>query len=389
MQRFPHSSPLVATLIAASLAAGGAHAGEFKPSQGKHVAGQYIVVFDDLTYTDKAAELAANHELHLASRAHGFRIGARWNSLLRGAAIAGLNEDTARAVAKLPGVAYVLADEIGELATLQTGANDHIDLVDQRTWPGDGTYTYFYTGAGVDVFIVDNGLNISHPDVVGRASQPFDGIGTPGGGDHGLAMATLAAGTVYGVAKQATIKSVRVSGPGSAVSVLLSGLEWVNTHKTNPRSVVNISLIYQANPAIDTAVGNLVGNGFAVFVAAGNKGAGFEGVAGNACNYSPARVPGAYTVSSGTVGGRRQNWANFGPCVDLFASSYLGTSQSTALVSGVAALIWEQHPSFTAERVYEELKTRSTKNTMLDDAPPYLFDSPNRVLYSIGKATGR
>lgn len=378
---------LAASASTCLLHAGALRAGEFKSSQGKTVPDQYIVVFEDGLRTDKAGELAVDNALRLASRAQGFSIGKRWNGVLQGALVKGLDERAARALAALPGVAYVTPDVQGTLATIQTGANDHIAMLDQRTYPGDGNYEYSYTGSGVDIYIVDSGFNTTRADFTGRASQPYNGIAGSTGAEndgHGYTMAMLAGGSVYGVAKNATLKSVRVVGPNSSMaSDLISGLDWIRLNKTNSRSVVNVSIIYPGNAALNTAVNNLIASGAVVVVAAGNKGLNGAGLGQPACGYSPAGVAGAFTVSSAAPGFTRQSWANYGACVDAFAWSPSGTSESTALVSGVAALIWEQYPTLSATLVQEEIRKRATKNAISDTAQLPLGGAANLVAYSL------
>lgn len=103
----------------------------------------------------------------------------------------------------------------------------------------DSDYEYSLAGSGVDVYIIDGGLNTEHVEFTGRiggganfvADQPATDVEDCQG--HGTHVTGLAAGTTYGVAKLASIIPVRVygctdSGPVSAI-LSVSGLPSTST----------------------------------------------------------------------------------------------------------------------------------------------------------------
>lgn len=86
--------------------------------------------------------------------------------------------------------------------------------LDYLDYPEDGTYTWTTSGAGVIVYVIDTGVYTSHVEFGNRASCSFV---LPGKGDdcqddngHGTNVAGIVGGTVYGVAKDATIRGVKV-----------------------------------------------------------------------------------------------------------------------------------------------------------------------------------
>ncbi|MEH6421075.1 S8 family serine peptidase [Pseudomonas sp. CGJS7] len=272
-----------------------------------------------------------------------------------------------------------------------------LDLIDGAQ---NGIYNYGYNGAGVDIYIVDSGFSAAngqaefgprYKEVANFTSEP---IGGNGNGSHGITMAKTAAGTSLGVANGANIRLVRVIGTGETADSLKKGLEWIRDEKIKldqgqptefrRQSVVNISLTRAHDPAVNAAVAQLVANQIPVFVAAGNNGLG-GGEGGNACALTPAGEPSAFTVSAGDAYGSRQGWANYGQCVDGFAWHSHGTSESTAMTSGVAALIWQQYPTLNAAGLIAELKNRAQKHTMANTPFP-LNGSQNLVVTSLAPA---
>ena len=237
----------------------------------------------------------------------------------------------------------------------QSQAPWHLDRIDQASSTLDQTYNYpdNAQGSGVVIYIVDTGINTTHSEFTGRLGAGYSSIGAASDVEdcngHGTHVAGLAAGTQYGPAKAATITPVRVldcNGSGTLSSVLM-GLEWIadNTLVGQP-AVVNMSLGGDANPFLDNAIASLTSQGLAFVVAAGNSTA-------DACNTSPARVPGAITVASSDQGDSFSSFSNLGSCVDIVAPGGLlpsawiggataavlgsGTSMASGLVAGLVA----------------------------------------------------
>ena len=92
---------------------------------------------------------------------------------------------------------------------------------------------------------------------------------------HGTHVAALVAGKTYGVAKGATVYSMRVlscSGTGSFVNVLL-GINHVIRQQINNRTrriIINMSLRGPISQAVDDAISDATEQGILVVVAAGN-----------------------------------------------------------------------------------------------------------------------
>lgn len=169
-----------------------------------------------------------------------------------------------------------------------------IDRIDQRGNNVDRLYWYERTGAGVSVYVVDTGVNYLNNDFGGRAIPIYDfqrAPGDPGYGlpndEHGTDVASQVGGRTFGVAKNATIYSVRVkdlsTGAGNA-QTLVDGLDAVLAHITpsdgsgqRRPAVVNMSIIQPGCPsspecqAVNQRVNALVAAGAVVVAGTNNE----------------------------------------------------------------------------------------------------------------------
>jgi subtilisin family serine protease len=185
----------------------------------------------------------------------------------------------------------------------------------------DGSYTSTFTGAGVDVYVIDTGILISHEDFGGRAKAGKDFTGENSIVDahgHGTHVASTATGTTYGVAPGATAIAVRVLGSdgSGSNSGVIAGIDWVaqETARSGRTSVANLSLGGGRSIALNRAVAAATARGVVMVVAAGNEDS-------SACTSSPASSESAITVGS-TMRfplDTRSSFSNWGNCVDIFA----------------------------------------------------------------------
>ncbi|GAA3622216.1 hypothetical protein GCM10022419_129860 [Nonomuraea rosea] len=212
---------------------------------------------------------------------------------------------------------------------------------------------------------------------------------------HGTHVAGIAAGKTVGLARYKKLVAVKVlacDGYGSTTSII-KGLEWAvkdapASGGQTVKTVINMSLGGPVDTAVDQAVQTAVEAGYTVVVSAGND-------EQDACNSSPARAPGSFTVAATTPGDGKMPWSNYGPCVDLFApgedilsADYQndgkfklssGTSMAAPFVAAAAILLeFGAGQVATPAAVREALIANSTKNK-LDGIKT---GSPNRLLYA-------
>ncbi|MFJ6674729.1 S8 family serine peptidase [Actinosynnema sp. NPDC091369] len=248
-----------------------------------------------------------------------------------------------------------------------------------------------YTGAGVKVGVVDTGVDGGHPDLAGRevAERNFttdpDATDTIGHGTH-VASTIAGNGTPYrGVAPDAQLLDAKVCGrEGCPESAILDGLRWTAEQGAD---VVNVSLGGTDGPEVDLleeAVNTLSATHGTLFVvAAGNSGAA-ETVG------SPGSAEAALTVGAVDRDDRIADFSSRGPRVgdagvkpDITAPgvgivaaksrgvpgagpadhhAMSGTSMATPHVVGAAALLSQQHPDWSGERLKAALTAAARYN---------------------------
>jgi subtilisin family serine protease len=212
-------------------------------------------------------------------------------------------------------------------------------------------------GTGKTAWVIDSGIDLSHPDLntSRNCHTYFAGTSPSDGNGHGTHVAgTIAARNngqdVVGVAANAFVCSVRVlgnSGSGSWEGVV-NGVNYVAANGASG-DVANMSLGGSgSNATLEKAISDAAGRGIRFVLAAGNEGV-------DAGTTTPSRVNGnnIYTISAIDSGDCMPSWSNWGnPPVDFAApgvsilstrkgggtTSMSGTSMAAPHAAGVLLL---------------------------------------------------
>lgn len=400
-----------------------------KRQPGQAVPGQYIVILKDTVDSDSVPAIA--EELTKAQKAKPIHI-YQW--AIKGFS-AKMSEAAALAILRDPRVDFV--EEDGEVKgkadfvctssptvvnSPQTPAPAHLDRIDQRNLPLSGNFTFDFNGNGVNVYVIDSGIDVRHGEFLnaqGTASRAF--IATKPGGvifdaaddaqfargrdfnGHGTQVASILAGRTVGVAKRATLYSVRVlnSSNNGTFSSFMSGVDYVFRQHIKP-AVANLSLggAVSFDPSgafsLEISIRNLIAAGVTCVVAAPNANV-------DSSTESPGRVDECITV--GATDARtdaRAGGFGFGPGIDVYApgGGFLcaaiaepdntqphnrlignlsgGTSTSAPLVTGVVAMYLQKFPTAFPADIAAAIRTNSTKD-VLTNIPA---GTKNRLLFS-------
>jgi len=308
----------------------------------------------------------------------------------------------------------------------------HLSLISQSRYLKENTkeydYNYYYPGSGgqgIDIFIIDDGLDTHYDDFDTYPGTDHERTVTCDGSFygnrvikprtkfereycqanysfiHGHSVAAAAGGKYVGVAKYANIHMLA----SSELNIdELNALDFIKSKGKPHKTVINISRSggMDINHTTQDKFEELTEYGFIFVVSAGNYGINrcFKDQLYN--GFSTAiKVASSKSITNDNMDKvyMRATYSNFGSCVDIYAPGQTlfpiyngkyeifgnrynvtsGTSLSAPLVSGVIATLMSEHPEidYTFETMKELLLDLSIKDII---AGIQSLDTPNRFL---------
>jgi subtilisin family serine protease len=238
------------------------------------------------------------------------------------------------------------------------------------------------SGKGVDVFIIDTGVDsvVAKVNLAGSKDFTVDNGTALENKDclgHGTAVASLIAGKGLGAANSSRLFSAKVFSCGDGGTYVGNGtirqaLEWVDSVKVSGKpTIVNMS-ITSSDVEIKSIVEKLASSGVVIVASAGNNSV-------DACAYYPVNLPNTIGVGALSNSLSPADYTNFGSCVDFYAAgsetkvycddnkngcTLHGSSMSSAFVTGMTALFLEKNISAG----YAEVTAWLNNNSKLVDS---------------------
>jgi thermitase len=233
-------------------------------------------------------------------------------------------------------------------------------------------------GAGITIAILDSGVDPSHPDLVSNLIPGYNvydnNTNTADVCGHGTAVAGTAAASsnnstgVAGIAGQSKIMPVRIAyydatqGCYAFYSTVANGLTYAADHGAR---IANVSYGgVAASSTVQSAAHYLQGKNGLLFVSAGNNGINE--------NITPTNtmIPVSATDSNDTM----TSWSSYGSFVEMSApglylwttsnggtyGQWSGTSFSSPLTAGVAALMMSANPALSGSQIESIMTSTAT-----------------------------
>ena len=290
--------------------------------------------------------------------------------------------------------------------------------VSQIRLPLETTYESLRDGTGVDLYMVDSGIDLSHAEVSGRATNVYEFHSSGGVGDdhgHGTAVASVAAGNTCGPARGAEIFSFKCynSAGVTGLSDVTACLNEVASHYAS-RSALNrpavLSISVAGNlPGLGAPIGALIDAGMPVAAAVHNHGRLLDSFfpmhpamvsdvlacGGIAMNDSPYYL-GQQLDEFSTL----QVGTNFGPEIDILAPSqslrmarasflgagyrvWSGTSFAAPMVAGVIACMLQGKSRLTTRSQVQAVNAKVIENATTGRlrTVPFIGSLPDRIVY--------
>jgi subtilisin family serine protease len=296
----------------------------------------------------------------------------------------------APAIRALPFVDYL---EASRVYSAQQFTSQIVDSAVMRVRAPTVWSVYGITGSSTNITIIDTGIDSTHywnSSGDGPANLAYCGYVSGVGGTcyqdyvHGSAVAGIATGrnnccgrvgVAYGPATTNVIRAGDATGhfPDYAIA---AALDWA-TSSGFPRHIVNMSFGgCDVGSAVSDAIGRASSAGILLIAAAGNIDGNCSSTVGTTGVLYPGRFSQVVAVSGTNLDdsfatGRSRYGAEVALSAPIDGTAmgfggYMwttwGTSFSSPTVAGVAALVWAQNPSWSANSVLTRLEQTAVDN---------------------------
>lgn len=246
-----------------------------------------------------------------------------------------------------------------------------------------------YTGKGVKVAVLDEGIP-QNPEITSIVGQKDfidnDDIATPAqtqSVNHGLIVASIIAASrdegkqtdTTGVAYNASLLNVRIANNGSDDAIIAQGIRWATDNGAKVIAIAQGSSAPATSQVIIDAVAYAFSKNSLVLIAGGNSSLfGASGIALASKDGRSLSVANFDPTSSSLFNSSNKAGDSLWPWVSAPSTGYYpniegsykyysdgGTSFAMPYVAGLAAMLFEQNPSWTAQQVMDRiLMTSST-----------------------------
>lgn len=275
---------------------------------------------------------------------------------------------------------------------------------------------YFYpkkSGQGVDVYVIDSGVDLQSSELRGQDISAKSIMGAPlDESGHGTACAGLIVGKKYGVTDKSHVYSVKTFDEDKQAPTLIAmqGVSWaIDNHrkrKGTPGFKGSVISYSGSSPFLkikNTFFEQAIKEGMFVVVASGNQGV-------DACSRSPGSSRHVITVGSTDINDNLAWYMNYGGCVDILAPgtnvktaalsssdeefrTASGTSMSTPIVAGIVSQLLSYLPDsksqFSSGAKFGQTQMKraligSANDLQYQPSPdsPPVRDTPLKIVYN-------
>lgn len=262
-----------------------------------------------------------------------------------------------------------------------------LERIDQQALTFDGVYhTLEYGGEGVNVYLVDTGINYRHQDLSKQTHPGYDAFG--GDGEDELGNGTFLAGIITAIAPKADIYSVKVldGQANGSIEGILGAIDWITMNAKKP-AVVNIAIGIMPCESLDQKILDSIETGIVYVIEGG-------GDSSDVAKSSPSRVREGIIVGASDRSDCMASFSNYGEGLDLFApgvdivssaidggvTTMSGVQVAAAHVTGVVALHLGEHSDMLPNQVKQRI-IHDAAEGIIKNVPK---GTPNRLLQTYG-----